>query len=186
MIQVLLPALERHGRLELKDELRLKPSTVSPATIDRHLTEGRIVAHGGQRGRAGMSSAVRRSVPVRTFGDWNDPPPGFVEVDFLAHALRGEDKGMAEEIQRAATPVRDRSGSLHGKEAENDATPCEGMAHKNGWDNHSQRRVEKEPAPVSPSTIMPGTSTLSTPRRSATSAREAIGGNCACTARQDP
>jgi hypothetical protein len=29
---------------------------------------------------------VRRSVPVRTFGDWNDPPPGFVEVDFVAHA----------------------------------------------------------------------------------------------------
>ncbi|WP_287210174.1 hypothetical protein [Mesorhizobium sp.] len=26
-----------------------------------------------------MSSAVRRSVPARTFGDWKDPPPGFVE-----------------------------------------------------------------------------------------------------------
>jgi hypothetical protein len=25
-------------------------------------------------------------VPVRTFGDWNDPPPGFVEVDFVAHS----------------------------------------------------------------------------------------------------
>ena len=23
---------------------------------------------------------------MRTFGDWNCPPPGFVEVDFLAHA----------------------------------------------------------------------------------------------------
>ena len=23
---------------------------------------------------------------MRTFGDWNDPPPGFVEVDFVAHA----------------------------------------------------------------------------------------------------
>jgi hypothetical protein len=23
---------------------------------------------------------------VRTFGDWNDPPPGFVEVDFVAHS----------------------------------------------------------------------------------------------------
>ncbi|WP_287299393.1 transposase family protein, partial [Mesorhizobium sp.] len=31
-------------------------------------------------------SAVRRSVPVRTFGDWNDPPPGYVEVDFVAHS----------------------------------------------------------------------------------------------------
>jgi hypothetical protein len=25
-------------------------------------------------------------VPVRTFGDWSDPPPGFVEVDFVAHS----------------------------------------------------------------------------------------------------
>ncbi|MGX9576402.1 integrase catalytic domain-containing protein [Mesorhizobium sp. f-mel] len=50
------------------------------------MIEVRIVARGGQRRRAGMSSAVRRSVPVRTFGDWNDPPPGFVEVDFVAQS----------------------------------------------------------------------------------------------------
>lgn len=85
MIPVPLPALVRHGRLELGDELRQKLMTVSPATIARLLTEVRIIARGGQRRRAGMSSAVRRSVPVRTFGDWNDPPPGFVEVDFVAH-----------------------------------------------------------------------------------------------------
>lgn len=86
MIPVLLPALERHGRLQLDGELCSKLLTVSAATIDRLLTEVRIVARGGQRRRAGMSSAVRRSVPVRTFGDWNDPPPGFVEVDFVAHS----------------------------------------------------------------------------------------------------
>ena len=33
---------------------------------------------------------MRRSVPIRTFGDWNNPPPsfvevGFVEVDVVAH-----------------------------------------------------------------------------------------------------
>ena len=53
--------------------------------MDRLLSEVRLVARGGRRRRAGFSSAVRRSVPVRTFGDWNDPPPGFVEVDFVAH-----------------------------------------------------------------------------------------------------
>lgn len=86
LIPVLLPALERHGRLELDAELRDKLTTVSPATMDRLLAEVRVVARGGQRRRAGMSSAVRRSVPVRTFGDWNDPLPGFVEVDFVAHS----------------------------------------------------------------------------------------------------
>ncbi|WP_292414843.1 hypothetical protein [Mesorhizobium sp.] len=33
-----------------------------------------------------MSLGVGRSVPVRTFGDWNDPPPGYVGVDFGAHS----------------------------------------------------------------------------------------------------
>jgi hypothetical protein len=59
---------------------------ISPATIDRVLSEVRLVARGGRRRRAGFSSAVRRTVPVRTFGDWNNPPPGFVEVDFVAHS----------------------------------------------------------------------------------------------------
>lgn len=31
------------------------------------------------------SSALRRSVPIRTFSDWNDPAPGFVEADLVAH-----------------------------------------------------------------------------------------------------
>ena len=86
LIPVLLPALERHGRLEIDDGLRGKLLTMSPATMDRLLTEVCVVVRGGQRRRAGMSSVVRRSVPVRTFGDWNDPPPGYVEVDFVAHS----------------------------------------------------------------------------------------------------
>ncbi|WP_292176121.1 hypothetical protein [Mesorhizobium sp.] len=86
LIPVLLPALERHGRLELDAALRGKLLTMSPATMDRLLAEVRVVSRGGQRRRAGMSSAVRRSVPVRTFGDWNGPPPGYVEVDFVAHS----------------------------------------------------------------------------------------------------
>ncbi len=64
LIPILLPALERHGRLELNTELRDKLLMVSAATMDRLLSEVRVVARGGQRRRAGMSSAVRRSVPV--------------------------------------------------------------------------------------------------------------------------
>ena len=86
MIPVLLPALERHGQLAPDDDLRAKLLAVSPATIDRLMSEIRIAAAQGRRRRAGFSSAVRRSVPVRTFADWGDPPPGFVEVDFVAHS----------------------------------------------------------------------------------------------------
>jgi hypothetical protein len=85
MIPELLPALELHGRLLLSAEERALVLRVSAATVDRHLSEVRIVARGGTRRRAGFSSAVRREVPVRTFNDWHDPPPGFCEVDLVAH-----------------------------------------------------------------------------------------------------
>jgi hypothetical protein len=86
LVPVLLPALERHGRVVITAEIRRLLLEISPSSMDRLLSEVRLVARGGRRRRAGFSSAVRRAVPVRTFGDWNDPPPGFVEVDFVAHA----------------------------------------------------------------------------------------------------
>ena len=35
--------------------------------------------------RKGVGSAIRRSIPVRTFADWRDPPPGFFEIDMVEH-----------------------------------------------------------------------------------------------------
>ena len=45
-----------------------------------------MLALGGQRRRTGMSSAVGRSVSVRTLEDWNDSASGDVRVDFVAHS----------------------------------------------------------------------------------------------------
>ena len=39
-----------------------------------------------RRLRRNSSAAVRRSVPVRTFSVWGDPPPGFFEADLVAHS----------------------------------------------------------------------------------------------------
>ena len=58
---------------------------VSAATIDRLLVDTKIAAAGGKRRRVGFYSAIRREVPIRTFNDWNDPPPGFCEIDMVAH-----------------------------------------------------------------------------------------------------
>lgn len=85
MLPVLLPALERHGRVVLDETTRAKLLEVSAASIDRLLAHVRAVAGGGRRRPAGFGSAVRRSVPVRTFNDWGDPAPGWVEADFVAH-----------------------------------------------------------------------------------------------------
>jgi Integrase core domain len=85
MIPTLLPALERHGRLELSQADRVLVLEVSAATIDRQLVDTKIAAAGGKRRRVGFYSAIRREVPIRTFNDWNDPAPGFCEVDMVAH-----------------------------------------------------------------------------------------------------
>ena len=45
----------------------------------------KVAAAGGRRRRAGFYSAIRREVPIRTFNDWKDPPPGFCEIDLVAH-----------------------------------------------------------------------------------------------------
>lgn len=58
---------------------------VSAATIDRLLADTKIAAAGGKRRRVGFYSAIRREVPIRTFNDWADPPPGFCEIDMVAH-----------------------------------------------------------------------------------------------------
>ena len=88
MLPTLVPALERHGHLCLDREVRELLMAVSAATIDRRLASARAVT-AGQRGRrrSGLNG-LRSSVPVRTFGDWNDPAPGFVEADLVAHCGR--------------------------------------------------------------------------------------------------
>ena len=85
MIPTLLPALQRHGRLELCKSDRALVLDVSAATIDRLLIDTKLAAAGGKRRRVGFYSAIRREVPIRTFNDWNDPVPGFCEVDMVAH-----------------------------------------------------------------------------------------------------
>lgn len=80
---LLVDAMERHGHLELDPEVRRKLLAMSAATMDRALKEAKT--SGGRR-RRGPVSAIRRSIPVRTFADWGDPPPGFCEVDLVWHS----------------------------------------------------------------------------------------------------
>src|ERR1700722_1169142 len=81
---LLIEAMERHGHGGLDGQNRQQLLAMSAATIDRILTGVRASAT-GQRRRKG-STAIRRSVPVRTFSDWNNPAPGFVEADLVAHS----------------------------------------------------------------------------------------------------
>jgi hypothetical protein len=79
----LVAAMERHGHLSLDPTVRELILGASAATIDRLLAPIRRTA--GRRRKRKVVSKVSRSIPVRTFADWKEPGPGFLEVDFVAH-----------------------------------------------------------------------------------------------------
>ena len=86
LLPILVEAMERHGHVQLAPEVRVRLLAMSAATIDRALRDIRRQAGTATRRRSAPSAAIRRSVPVRTFDDWDDPPPGFVEADLVAHS----------------------------------------------------------------------------------------------------
>jgi hypothetical protein len=78
-------ALERHGELRLDRETRRALLTISPATVDRLLARARAHArpHGLTTTKPG--ALLKHAIPVRTFAQWDDARPGFMEVDLVAH-----------------------------------------------------------------------------------------------------
>jgi hypothetical protein len=77
LVPVLVEALERHGHLQLDAEIRTRVLKASAATIDRLLKGARAGVRKRVAQRSG-AALIRRQVPVRTFGDWNDPAPGYM------------------------------------------------------------------------------------------------------------
>ena len=85
LMPIMVGALERHGHLVLGTELRELLLGISAATMDRLLVPQRADASGRRRRRRRSNGLLRNQIPVRTFADWGDPPPGFVEADLVAH-----------------------------------------------------------------------------------------------------
>ena len=85
LVPILVSAMERHGPLQLAPDVRAGLLTMGAATMDRALREARGATGGRPRRRSPPSAAVRRSVAARTFSDWDDPPPGFMGADLVAH-----------------------------------------------------------------------------------------------------
>jgi len=83
ILPTLIEALERHGHMHLDSEVRHGLHQMSAATMDRLLSP--IRRHSAQRKKKRKATKVSQAVPVRTFSDWHDPLPGFLEIDFVAH-----------------------------------------------------------------------------------------------------
>jgi hypothetical protein len=82
----LVVSLRRHGELDLTDEIAAQLTRMSAATIDRRLAPVRRDATLG-RGRSltKPGSLLKSQVPMRTWADWDDKRPGFLEIDLVGH-----------------------------------------------------------------------------------------------------
>jgi hypothetical protein len=88
LVPILVEAMERHGHLQLAPEVRAGLVAIGAATIDRALAKVRGQAGGRSRRRSAPSVGIRRSVPVRTFSDWHDPPPASLKPTWWRIAAR--------------------------------------------------------------------------------------------------
>ena len=80
------PGVRRaHGEGGVSSELVDRVAHMSAATIDRLLRPDRGLA--GTRGRSltHRGSFLRSQVPIKTFADWDNTGPGFLEIDLVAH-----------------------------------------------------------------------------------------------------
>jgi hypothetical protein len=84
-LPVLVPVLENRGYLDLSPEVREKLLAVSPATMDRLLFNIRHGRVGRGIGTTQSGGLLKHQIPIRTFADWNDLRPGFIEADLVAH-----------------------------------------------------------------------------------------------------
>jgi hypothetical protein len=81
----LVEALERHGELRLAPEVKNKLLQMSRATIDRRLQRARSTRPLRGRTTTRPGSLLKSAIPIRTFADWDDARPGFLEIDLVAH-----------------------------------------------------------------------------------------------------
>jgi hypothetical protein len=81
----MIPKLEQHHELAVSQRARQNLLRISASTIDRRLRcEKRAMAlKSGARTKPG--TLLKHQIPVRTFSQWDERRPGFVEVDLVSH-----------------------------------------------------------------------------------------------------
>ena len=78
--------LRAHGELEISDENAELLCAMSAATIDRRLAPDREKLQ--IRGRTGTKpGTLKAQIPIRTWADWDEEEPEFVEIDSVGHEV---------------------------------------------------------------------------------------------------
>ena len=57
----------------------------APATIDRRLATAKVLAGFTGRSHTKPGSLLKSQIPIRTWSEWDENTPGFVEIDLVGH-----------------------------------------------------------------------------------------------------
>ncbi len=85
MLGELVPVLRRFGELDIDDDTATLLVGMSAATIDRRLARERRKHQLKGRSHTKPGSLLKSQIPIRTWADWDDAVPGFVEIDLVGH-----------------------------------------------------------------------------------------------------
>jgi hypothetical protein len=85
MLGELVAVLRLFGELVIDEDTAELLVSMSAATIDRRLASERAKYHLKGRCTTKPGSLLKSQIPVRTWADWNDAQPGFVEIDLVCH-----------------------------------------------------------------------------------------------------
>jgi hypothetical protein len=87
----IIGVLRQHGELRINASTETQLCKMSAATIDRQLQPYR--KSGGRRGftTTRPGNMLKKMIPIRTFTDWEENKPGFMEIDLVAHCGESAD-----------------------------------------------------------------------------------------------
>src|SRR6476619_1320858 len=85
MLGELVAVLRHFGELVIDEDTAELLVSMSAATIDRRLASERAKYRLKGRVCTKPGSLLKSQIPVRTWADWDDARPGFVEVDLVGH-----------------------------------------------------------------------------------------------------
>ena len=85
MLPALVAVLRRFGELVIDEDTAALLVGMSAATIDRRLAGERKKHELKGRSHTKPGSLLKSQIPIRTWADWDDAVPGFVEIDLVGH-----------------------------------------------------------------------------------------------------
>jgi len=85
MLGELVAVLRRFGELDIDEDTASLLVGMSAATVDRRLAPERKKYAVKGRSCTKPGTLLKSQIPVRTWADWDDAVPGFVEIDLVSH-----------------------------------------------------------------------------------------------------